>query len=323
MRPWPCFRHEGSRLVWVEYGPEEYRALWGGSEEDYLEYLAEVTRWHMAVVGGLPVIWLVRVPFDFDDYSAWAENHPDEAAGPEAHTAWASDAARSPERLSLIRARHRHKSCVPQDELFAAKMMVWCLPVVLHGSEELRRLAAPLPDSLLEEVTGGLFAGVWRGAPPFERLSARRASGFAAVPGNRLIPARRSRKLNEATRTLAAQLSGSISSSFAVPNSICITRTQPFPLLELLALPFLLLGSELDVETGASLAQFSKDTELPIGVWARFFGELGVTFPGEFAGNFLPSIYSPEFFEEGVKADIWSKLAAKRRRLRGRLKRLK
>lgn len=82
-------------------------------------------------------------------------------------------------------------------------------------------------------------------------------------------------------------------------------------------------GSELEVETGASLAQFSQENELPTGVWARFFGELGVTFPREFAGSFLPSIYSPEFFEEGVKADIWSKLAAKRRRLRGSLKRLK
>lgn len=323
MKPEFRFARDGGRLVWVEYGPEEYRAFWGGDAEEYLDFLAAVTRSCKELSDGCLDRWVVRVPFDLKDYAAWARENPEEAAGPEAHLAWAVQAARSPERLASLRARHRHRCSVPADELFKAETVVWCLPVVVHGPEEARRLASPLPPALLEEVVEGLFTDLWRDAVPFRRLSPRRALGFAAVPGDRLIPAARTREVDEAAEKLAAQMMESLPSSFAVPAGIRITPPRSYPSLELLGLPFLLLGSEVDVEVGLVLAQFHQEADLPLAAWERFFGELEVAFLGEFARHFFPGHYGPEFFEDVVKEDIRLKRATKDRSRQGRLRRVK
>ncbi|MDQ0287867.1 hypothetical protein J2Z49_003001 [Desulfofundulus luciae] len=113
MKPGFHLTRNGSRTVWVEYGPEEYRALWGGNEEDYFDYLAGVLESYKELSEVCPDSWLVRVPFDLEDYSAWAREHPGEAAGSDAHLVWAVEVARSSERLAALRERHRHKCSVP------------------------------------------------------------------------------------------------------------------------------------------------------------------------------------------------------------------
>lgn len=319
----PEFRSacDGNRLIWVDYGPEEYRKLWGGDDHAYLDFLAATTRAYQEVRDEHPLHWLVRVPFDWEDYTAWARENPTRAGQPDAHLKWAVWVARQPQHLAALRARHRPRTHVPQDELLKTEFTVWGLPVVVYDETSAHSLIGPLPAEFLQAVVQGLFQKLWRGATPFERLSPQRARGFAAVPGNRLVLAVQGKCLQAAVARFMSRVPAELPVCFPVPASNRLKPPRSYPWLEILGLPLLLIGAHEDVKTAETIAYCSEPEELPLELWESFFAERGITFLTREAHHFFFDVHADGYIEE-IKHDLRSALK-KPKPHRSRLRRVK
>jgi len=143
---------EVERTVYVTYGPEEFFALWGGTPDDYRDFLAARQEELARERDDLRLFWPVRVPFDVEDFSAWAKENPEGAALPDAHARWAQWVAAQPERLRNLYLRHPYEYQVPRDEILKVEVLVWCLALELPAPEAAKLLAMPLPPGLLHPL---------------------------------------------------------------------------------------------------------------------------------------------------------------------------
>lgn len=283
------FACDGDRFIYLTYGPEEFFRLWGGTPDDYRDFLVawqEELAWER---DDLCLFWPVRVPFDLEDYLAWVEEDPSRALCADAHREWAVWVARRPERLAAIRSRHPFEHFVPREEILKAETLVWCLPVTVPEPAVARRLLAPLPLKLLQDIRRSLFTGVWHHAPPFERLSARRARGLAVIPGDRLVVAARARRLLPAVERFTARVGKETPEYFAVAARHCILPPSGrlYPWTEILGLPILLLGGAEDVDTGMARAYAADVDELPVERWESFFAAHGINFHRAMGDGFV------------------------------------
>ncbi|NHM26186.1 hypothetical protein G7K71_04050 [Desulfofundulus sp. TPOSR] len=322
MQPKFRFSCDGNRLIWVDYGPEDYRRLWGGDDNAYLDFLAAANRACQEARDEHPLHWPVRVPFDAEDYAAWARENPTKAGQPDAHLEWAVWVARQPQRLAALRSRHRLQCYVPSDELLRTETTVWGLPVVVYDAAAAHSLTAPLPPEFLQAVIRGLFQKLWRNAIPFERLSPLRARGFAAVPGDRLILAVQVKYLQAAIARFVARVPAELPASFTAPARHRIRPPRSYPWLEILGPPLLLIGAHDDVETAETLARCPEPEELPLDLWESFFAERGITFLAREAHRFFFEVHADGYIEE-IKGSLRSTVEKPNPLRRSRLRRVK
>lgn len=83
----------------MTYRPEEFFRVWGGTPDDYRDSLAARQEQLARERDDLCLFWPVRVPFDFEDFSAWAKENPEAAALPDAHCQWAQWVAQQPHEV--------------------------------------------------------------------------------------------------------------------------------------------------------------------------------------------------------------------------------
>lgn len=311
------FACDGERFVYVTYGPEEFFRLWGGTPDDYRDFLAARQEEMARERDDLCLFWPVRVPFDPEDFAAWAAEDPRRASSASAHGEWALWVARQPERLAALRARHRYDYCVPRDEVLKVETLVWCLAVGVPDPAAARRLGAPLPPGLLRDLVGEFFRGVWRGAPTFERLSARRARGLAAVPGDHLVLPGRAGCLVPAAERLAARPGGGVPEHFAVAARHRIRPPSRFsyPRTEVVGFPLVLLGSTEDVDTAMARLYATDADELPLAAWEDFFAGIGVPFYAAHSGRFTIASLAGGLAEE-IRREIAAEAGDRPRRQR-------
>gem|GEM_PF-4180892 len=229
--------------------------------------------------------------------------------------------ARKPQHLAALRARHRPKCYVPQDELLRTEFTVCGLPVVVYDKTTAHSLTGPLPADFLQAVVQGLFQKLWRGATPFERLLTQRARGFAAVPGDRLVLAVQGKCLQAAIARFASRVPTELPVCFPVPARNRLKPPRSYPWLEILGLPLLLIGAHEDVKTAETITYCSEPEELPLELWESFFAERGITFLASEAPPLLLRAHADGYIEE-MKHNLRSALK-KPKPYRSRLRRVK
>lgn len=243
---------DGRRLVRVAFGPEDFRALWGGGLEDYLDFLAARQGVWEQLRGENGGCWVVTVPFDAAEYAAWLAADPRRGAAADPLARWAAWVARRPGLLAALRARHPLHHGVPPDEVLRVEAVVGFLPVRVPDAVTLRRLRRRLPVPLLRGLVRGICPTLLRACPPFERLSRHRARGVTLLPADGFLdPAGLAEGVPDLLGAAAGGLpAGPLPASWRLPARFRLRprRDRPYPRPLLCCLPLLLAGGASDVE---------------------------------------------------------------------------
>lgn len=242
------FARDKERMVYVLFCPEDFLSLRGGSLDDYKDFLlAREERIARLEKRG----WydIEFVPFDREDYAAWLQSDPSRKSLADPVGQWALEVAREPKRLSSLRSRHPYPPFIPPDERLQVEVEAWVFPVEVEDFAAFQGLNRPLPVDLLKELAGRLLAAGKKSAPPFQRLSRRRARGLAVVPFDRLAdPAQLFWLKKKFSRLFCRGDFSELPACFSLPGR-CLFRPRPDRIFRrtALSLPFLVVGSMVEV----------------------------------------------------------------------------
>ncbi|MBC7105451.1 MAG: hypothetical protein H5T97_05910, partial [Firmicutes bacterium] len=182
------------------YGPEDYKAIHGGTVDDYLDYLLRLDEALNGIRDPVRVVWL---PFDLRMYRTWLEGSPWHD-GPEARSAWALAVAEDPARLAELKARYPVLPAAPVDERLTVEVLYLALPLFCEGDADVDRLAHPLNFVELAALSATL-RGKMPSVPALERLSGLRARGADLFLGDRLVEGGEVEEVDGFLRTAAPE----------------------------------------------------------------------------------------------------------------------
>jgi len=236
------------------YGLEDYLAMYGGTVDDYLDYLLRLDEALNGIRDPVRVVWL---PFDMGMYRAWLEGSPWQD-GPEARSAWALAAVEDPARLAELKRRYPVLPAAPLDERLTVEVLYLALPVFCEAEEDVDLLARQL-NPLEVAALGARLRREMPPVPACERLSWLRARGADLFLGDRLVGAGEVEELDGYLRSITPE-----EGTPGVVNVPRRFRLRRAPVLELVGslpslvpvfLPLMLVGGREDVGFLADWAQ--------------------------------------------------------------------
>ncbi|MCL6478680.1 MAG: hypothetical protein K6T65_09725 [Peptococcaceae bacterium] len=287
----------GRELVVVVFSQEDFLSLWGGTPDDYKDFLLTREERIRLWMGKNDVCDSeqeyalepepepVTVPFDREDFTAWLAGDPRRANLADPIGQWALAVAQDPLKLSSLCVRHPFFSPfsdVPPDEQLKVAVLVWLFPVEVSDEAFLQELLKPLQCSHLEELRRALIAAGLGSYPSFQRLSRRRARGVTMVPFDRFADPERVLRLEKNMERLFYRGNfNDLPGCFSLPGRYQL-RPRPdwrYPRRMVLCLPFIVAGSKVEV----SLFYIGCIGDICFGqeqikVWEEYLLSLGVNY---------------------------------------------
>ncbi|RDV80734.1 hypothetical protein [Ammonifex thiophilus] len=176
----PGCAREGDLLAALLYFPEDYARYFGGSVEDYKDYLLE-RHFFLGDVGG-EFVRVVTVPFLREEFLK--SGLPDT---PESHLTWALKAAKNPEKLLKLKEKVGVLPGPQMEEMFSCRVVFAAFTLPVRGMSDLFYLQGKLKAKLVRQVAKKLEEALLGGLPRFRALSRNRAFGVGLAIGNALV----------------------------------------------------------------------------------------------------------------------------------------
>lgn len=278
------FIYDEDRLIYVTYSFEDYQTLWGGSLQDYKDFLLIRQRKFQQMQEEHFGAWIVLVPFDYEDFLSWLEENPLHRQCRGQHARWALQVARDPLYLEKIRARHPLQNYILKDESLKGYLFAWFIPVVTPNTASMRKLKEPLPVDLVNQIRQELITGVLAPLPQFQRYSEQRGTGAVILPGDRFVHPDTIDKISEQTiESLLKSWDICSPSYFSIPRpySLPISPHWRFPRVSVVCFPLVVLGSAFDCETITIRINRAESKDLPLHIWKNYFNKHNINiFPG-------------------------------------------
>ncbi|NLG80413.1 MAG: hypothetical protein GX492_11430 [Firmicutes bacterium] len=277
-KPWTSgIVWDGETLVFVTYGPEEFRVLWGGGVDEYNDFLVrrrQVIAYHR---GSWSPSRMVPIPFDMEDFERWLSENPSGRTCGDRHREWALSVFMDAGKLALLRARHPLSYCVPEYETLEVRVYAWSIAVTVRDRDSMKRMGRRLPLTLIERYGKELISRSLCRLPLFERLSSCRVRGAGVILADRFVAPERTSTLGERLRrrALRAFRAGEIPQTLAVsrrwrPRS---QAHRSYPCVQVVCWPVVIIGSATDVETVASVVGSARG--LLHVTWFPYLARLG------------------------------------------------
>lgn len=297
---------DGQKLVYVSYSPEDFEKLWGGSLNDYKDFLLSRQRvfqqWQEEHFGA----WIVLVPFDKHDFSDWLKKSPLRGYYRDKHASWALWVAQNPKHLEIIRARNPLQYYILKDESLKALLFAWFLPVIVPHTAAMSHLKPALPQELIYQIREELISRMLQPLPEFRRLSSLRGCGVTILLGNRLVHPNiidRISKHIELSLTTSWESSSPPYINLSESHHITLNPHWRYPRIAILCLPLIVLGCGFDCETVTVRLSRAECSDLPLNTWTSYFQTLGVELYPDRGADFAIAEFTKHFHNE-IKKEL-------------------
>ncbi len=276
---------DGQRLVYVTYSVEDFENLWGGGLQAFKDFLLARQREFQRWQGNHYGTWIITVPFDQENFSAWLKENPLRRHYRDPHASWALWVTQNSERLEKIRTRHPLQNYILKDESLKTCFFAWLLPVIAPDAPSMRQLSSQLPQELTSQIRQELLVGLLQSLPEFRRLSPSRGRGVDILPVDTLVhPSTIDRISEQVEKSLITTWDKRSSTTFHLPKEyrFSINPNWRYPRVAILCFPLVAVGSAFDCETVTMRITMAESKDLPLDTWINYFHSLGMElYPGK------------------------------------------
>lgn len=255
----------GSLVAVVEYTPETFQRLFGGTIEDFKDFLVlRQEQLRKVLESDNQPSRVVHVPFLEPCFEQWLAARSLPGDPRQWHSRWALEAAADPDLMLHLYAQIPLLYDPPMEERFGCVVWYLMLPVIIRNKDDAMAITRPLPRHSLAGFLAWL-RGFLRDCPAFVPISRLRGRGLALAAGDRLVcPA--------ATANLAGMLEARALQGMAAGEGLpehglinlhrswCGYRDlkhkgTEFPFLYPVFLPLVLAGAGAEVQFAANRLQ--------------------------------------------------------------------
>ncbi|MBC7341114.1 MAG: hypothetical protein H5U02_01440 [Clostridia bacterium] len=177
----------GSVVAVVEYTPETFQRLFGGTVEDFKDFLL-LRQGQLRKMPGYESrpARVVHVPFLEPCFERWLASQSLPGDPRQWHGRWALEAAADPDLMSHLHAQMPLLYDPPVEERLECAVWYLMLPLIIRNNEDAVVVTKPLPRHSLASFLAWLRSFL-RDCPAFVPLSRLRGRGLALAAGDRLV----------------------------------------------------------------------------------------------------------------------------------------